>query len=291
MHLAVPARVRCATPVDVYGQPMLRPASLSGVGGIGVTVVALHGNGGGASRFSSVREHMTPDVCLRPVTLPGFGLRPADKRLDSAAGYAERLHDQLAGEPPPVVLLGHGVGASIALELLQARVATVAGAILHSPVGARLDERLLPRLLRLPGAAPLSRRVISSRLTRPVVRRALLADWQRDGPGDALGRGARARTERLLDGYRHCEVFGQMLAVFDADWFAGLHAVDLPAVLLWGERERPPGAAAADDYLRLLPRARVRTVPGWGRFPMVAHPAGYAAEVSDLARALVGATV
>lgn len=261
------------------------------MGGKRVTVVALHGNGGGASRFAAVREHMAPDVLLRPVTLPGFGLRPADKRLDSAAGYAERLRDQLAGEPPPVVLLGHGVGASIVLELLQRHAAMVAGAILHAPVGARLDERLLARLARLPGAAPLSRRMISSRLTRPVARRALLANWRRDGPGDGPGPEAAAGAERLLDGYRHCEVFGQMLAIVDADWFEGLHPVDLPAVLLWGERERSPGDATADDYLRLLPRARVRTVPRWGRFPMVAHPAGYAAEVAGLARGLVGATV
>ncbi|MDP8977133.1 MAG: alpha/beta hydrolase [Actinomycetota bacterium] len=260
--------------------------------GTQVTVVALHGNGGGLSSFAPVRERMAPDVRFRPVTLPGFGLRPVDRRLDSAAGYAERLRDQLAPEPSPLVVLGHGVGASLVLELLQRRPVTVAGAILHAPVGAPRDERPERRLLRLPGAAPLTRRAISSRLTRPVARRALLADWSRDraGPGEGAG-DAAGRADRLLDGYRHCAVFAQMPDIVDAEWFAGLEPVDLPAVLLWGERERCPGTDAVGDYLRLLPRGRARTVPGWGRFPMVAHPAGYAAEVASLARGLVGAAV
>ncbi|MBW3602771.1 MAG: alpha/beta hydrolase [Actinobacteria bacterium] len=267
------------------------------MGGKRVTVVALHGNGGGLSSFAPVREHMAADVRFRAVTLPGFGLRPRDKRLDGPAGYAGRLREQLVGEAPPLVLLGHGVGACIVLELLQRHPATVSGAILHAPGGAPRDERIGRRLLRLPGAAPLTRWAISGHLTRPVARRALVADWRRDraGPGEGAGErewaGMAGRADRLLDGYRHCAVFGQMLDIADADWFSGLRPVDLPAVLLRGERERSPCADAVDDYLRLLRRGRVRTVPGWGRFPMVAHPAGYAAEVADLARGLVGATV
>src|SRR5687768_8164295 len=44
-----------------------------------VTLVAVHGNGGGAHRFARVAPLMPPDVSMTAVTLPGFAAVPADR--------------------------------------------------------------------------------------------------------------------------------------------------------------------------------------------------------------------
>ena len=66
-----------------------------------------------------------------------------------------------------------------------------------------------------------------------------------------------------------------------------LRPIDVPAALLWGEAERLLAVDQVRDYQALLPRSTIRTVPGWGHFPMIERPDQYATEIAALARALV----
>ena len=59
-----------------------------------VTVVAVHGNGGGGERFALASRAMPIGTRLVAPTLPGFSTRPRDPSLTTVAGYA----DHLAGE-------------------------------------------------------------------------------------------------------------------------------------------------------------------------------------------------
>ena len=70
-------------------------------------------------------------------------------------------------------------------------------------------------------------------------------------------------------------------------WFRSLRPVDVPAALLWGERERVLTVDQLDDYRALLPHPLVRTVPGWDHFPMIEQPEEYADEIVSLARELI----
>lgn len=244
-----------------------------------VTVVAVHGNGGGAHRFSLVGPRMPADVRLVAVTLPGFARRPPDATLRSLSDYAALVASWVRAEPRPRVILGHGIGGSIALELVQQQrhAAELDGLILHAPVGTRLDRRLFPRLMALPGARELGRRLLASSALRLLFRRLLFSRTVPVGYSD-----------RFFDEYGDCSVFGQMFDLITPAWFQALRPTTLPAALLWGEDERLLSVDQVGDYLVLLPRARVRVVPGWGHFPMAERPAEYAAEVAALARGLVG---
>jgi len=42
-----------------------------------ITVVAVHGNGGGAFRFERARPYLPPEIRFEPMTLPGFAARSA----------------------------------------------------------------------------------------------------------------------------------------------------------------------------------------------------------------------
>jgi pimeloyl-ACP methyl ester carboxylesterase len=241
-----------------------------------ITVVAVHGNGGGAYRYARVVPLMPPDVRLAPITLPGFANVPANPALRSLRDYATVLAHIVAGQPRPRVLLGHGIGGSIALELIQDHAAMLDGLILHAPVGTRLDRRLFPRLMAVPGARRIGQHLLASRLLRPVYRRLFFSPAV-----------PTAYLDRFFDEYRQCSVFSQMFDLITPTWFRGLRPTTLPAALLWGEAERLLAVDQVRDYQALLPGAVTRSVPGWGHFPMIERPDQYAAEIAALARALV----
>lgn len=141
-----------------------------------LTIVALHGNGGGAFRFDRVKPYMPNEVSFRAVTLPGFADVPRDPTLETMRDYAEDLYRLIAAEVRPLILLGHGIGGSITLEFGQHFASAVDGLILQAPVGARLASRFFPKLMALPGARRIGRRLFSARLAHPFFRRLLFSE-------------------------------------------------------------------------------------------------------------------
>jgi pimeloyl-ACP methyl ester carboxylesterase len=247
-----------------------------------VTVIALHGNGGGGFRFSRVPA--VDGIDLRTPTLPGFAAEARDPALRTMADWAAlvaRWCDEITAADPDgrrPVLLGHGIGGSLVLEVLRHRADAVAGVILHAPVGAGLDRRKFPRFMQLPGVRPLVRWMIASRPLRPVWRRRFFHQ-----PVPA------AFMDRFFGEYRHCATFGDWFDLITAPWFASLRPVEVPAVLLWGAGERLLGPEQIDAFRPLLPRASVRVVEGWDHFPMIEQPDEYGRVVAECARELDGA--
>lgn len=250
-----------------------------------VLVVAVHGNGGGARRFSLLSDPLADDVLLRAVTLPGFGAAPADPSLRSVADYADRLaelieaerrHAELA-DGDPVVVLGHGIGGSIALDLASRRPSTLDGLLLHAPVGADLDTRWFPRVMR---STPVRRAVrigISSPLARPLLRRVFFPDG---APREVL--------DGFFEDYRRCASFDQMFDIIDAAWFDALAPVDgLAAVVVWGSGDRVLRSGQADAITAKVPGAASEVIEGWDHFPMLEQPDEYAEVIARLARRLV----
>lgn len=239
-----------------------------------LTLVAVHGNGGGGFRFQRVRPHIAGDIRFEAVTLPGFGGRPADPTLRTLTDYAERLWSEVSELGGPMVMLGHGIGGSIALDMIQRH--PVDGLIIHAPVGTRLDERLFPKLMKPEPIRRLVRWGIASRLTRPLTSRVFFS-------GDVP---TEYRNEFLSE-YARAEAFSQMFDLITPEWWETLRAVDLPSVLLWGSEDRVLGADQVDDYRGLLPQAEIEVVPGWDHFPMVEQPAEYARTITSIARRLL----
>jgi pimeloyl-ACP methyl ester carboxylesterase len=236
-----------------------------------VTVVAVHGNGGGGRRFARLQPWIPDHVRIEAITLPGFDDRPGEPGTDTLAGLADALGRELERFDRPVVL-GHGIGGSFALELTQRRPELFGALVLHAPVGARLDTRWFPRLMRLPGAKPAVRRAIASAAMRPLWRRGFFTD-----PIDPVA------LDEFFEAYRRCEAFEAMFDVITPGWFAGLHPVSLPSVIWWGARDRVLRAEQADDFRRVLPRATVEIVPDWDHFPMIERPKEYADALAALA--------
>jgi pyruvate,water dikinase len=238
-----------------------------------LTLVAVHGNGGGGFRFARVEPHVADHVRFVAVTLPGFGGRPGDPGLRTLPDYAEALWQEIDHLPRPLVVLGHGIGGSIALDMVQRH--EVDALILHAPVGTRLEQRWFPRLMRPEPVRALVKWGISSRITRPLVGRRF---FSRSVPADY--------RNRFLDEYGRADAFSQMFDIITASWWDTLEPVDVPALMLWGADDRVLGADQVADYRALLPQAWIDVVPGWGHFPMVDGPADYAGVITDWAERL-----
>ena len=239
-----------------------------------ITLVAVHGNGGGGFRFARVEPHVSDRIRFEAVTLPGFGGRPGDPTLQSLPDYAEALWREIEHLPRPLVVLGHGIGGSIALDMVQRH--EVDALILHAPVGTRLERRWFPRLMKPEPVRSLIKWGISSRLTRPLVGRRF---FSRDVPVDY--------RNDFLDEYGRADSFSQMFDIITAEWWNALAPVEMPALMLWGSDDRVLGADQVADYRALLPRAWTDVVLGWGHFPMVEGPADYANVITDWAERLV----
>ncbi len=240
-----------------------------------VAIVAVHGNGGGASRYAFVAPAMPDDVEFRPVTLPGFSTEPRDPSLRALGDYADRVADLFADLDQPI-LLGHGIGGSIALDLASRRPELLGGLVLHAPVGASLDTRLFPRVMRTRVVRSAVRRGISSRLARPVLRRIF---FPHGAPHEVL--------DVFFEEYRHCEAFGDMFDLIDRSWFDSITPVgDVPAVLLWGQNDRVLRSGQSDEIRSKLPDAEVVIREGWDHFPMIEQPQEYADEIVAIARRL-----
>lgn len=242
-----------------------------------LTVIAVHGNGGGAFRFSLLPRTLADGVDLHAITLPGFEGVALPPGPVSVATFADALADELRRVEGPRVVLGHGIGGSIALDALERNPGIAEGLILHAPVGARLDERLFPRIMSTPAVRTTVQWAISARLTRLVASRLLF----RDAPPGF--------TDRFLAEYRRCQAFGAMFEILTAEWFDALAPLDVPATVLWGEHDRVLGSDQAAEIEALVPGAERVVVPGWGHFPMIDDPDDYAKRVAEIARRLAAA--
>ena len=161
-----------------------------------LTLVALHGNGGGGFRFDRIKPYLPPEIQFQAVTLPGFAGEPPEPALRTLQDYANKLRVMIAGEARPVVLLGHGIGGSIALEFVQHHAAEVDALILHAPVGTQLETRRFPRLMASPIVCQFGQWLFSSAIARPVFRRLL---FSKPVPSRYL--------DRFFNEYRQCTVF------------------------------------------------------------------------------------
>ena len=246
----------------------------------GSPVVLLHGLTDAWRSFRPVMEHLPPD--LRVLASTHRGHAGAD-RPATGYGVGELAEDSLAVMDDAgivrAVIVGHSLGAGIALRLAVAHPERVAGLVL---IGAFATPTANSGVLELAQVVdelvdPVDRAFVvefqSSTLAEPVPEpfmEAVIAD-SASVPAH-VWRGA-------LRGFLAC------------DHLEGLESIRVPTRLVWGDRDAFVPAADQQLLLDRIPTAELHVVQGGGHDPHWEQPARFAAELTEFVRAAVPVAV
>jgi pimeloyl-ACP methyl ester carboxylesterase len=201
--------------------------------------VLIHGIGMGRSVFADLAAHLDGSGEVVALDLPGYGEAPEPERVLTMERTADLVGAYLAANVgEPAVLVGHSMGAQVAIEVAARHPRAVARLVLVGPTvdpAARTAPRQLGRLLR---------------------------DIAVESP-KVIALGAR---EYVRAGPRLSTKFQAMLTHRPEDV---LHRVGAPTLVLRGEHDRVAPRAWCERITAALPDGRFVEVPDHGHETMI----------------------
>ena len=263
--------------IELDGEPVFYRETA----GSGTAVVFLHSVPTSSDDwlpFLGAGRALAPD-------LPGFGRSSKGGHLGYAladhARFVARLLDSVLPQET-VALAGHGWGGAVALAYAQAHAGRVARLALIDPLPL-FDGFTWPRPIRrllTPGIGEL----VMGSVTRRRLGRALRAGaadpeaWTRDRVEPVWEQFDQGTQRAILRVARSVTPAGLAAAG------AGLSALQVPALVLWGERDPWLPVAFADAYAERLASAEVVRVPRGGHWPWLEDPSVVERVTSFLAK-------
>ncbi|HUO84077.1 MAG TPA: alpha/beta fold hydrolase [Thermoanaerobaculia bacterium] len=216
--------------------------------GTGPPLVLLHGLSGSFEWWKKNINALAERFTVFGVDLVGFGAdrtltdAPLPLPLDDAVTLVERWITARIGEP--VHLVGHSMGGAIAIHFAASFPASTRSLTLVSSAG-------LPVMLR-PG--PHVRAMLRPPSTLLSFVPVLMRDFMRAGPtsvGLALSEVLRRDVSSILP------------------------TLDIPTLLIWGDRDPVIPLSYAERFRQLLPASSLEVLDGAGHVPMWDQPARF----------------
>jgi pimeloyl-ACP methyl ester carboxylesterase len=246
--------------------------------GAGRPLLLIHGASGGAANWYRVLPAVSQRRHVYSIDLPGFGLsetlEPKSPIGQQVAGLLLRWLD--AQRIDRLSVVGTSFGGFVGLRLAQlARDRVEALAVIDS-VGFGRSLPLALRLACLPLISAFALRP-SRAGTRWQFEKLMMADSGSLPPAERaalleyLWQSAHAANHaRLARGFgMFTSLAGQREVLSDDE----LRALDLPVLILWGERDRFLPSEHADRAAALVPFAQCRIIPRAGHSPNWEAPA------------------
>jgi pimeloyl-ACP methyl ester carboxylesterase len=246
--------------------------------GDGVPVLMFHGYADSADTWRQMlallarRGHKA-----LAVDLPGFGaadrLRPTPilPQLDEFAAAATRY----AGGRPrqPVVVIGNSLGGCVSIRLAERHPELLAGIVGVAPAGLEMTrllylvqrDPLLHSLLALPTPLPgVVLRAAVARLYRQLAFARPAAVDPNVISAFTYHHRDRARVAHYLDTAHR--LIPELREPFE------LSRIEVPVLLIWGDRDRLVFHRGAERVLNEVPDARLELLEGLGHCPQVEAP-------------------
>ena len=248
--------------------------------GSGPPLVLLHSAGMGASQWRGVAERLEDRRRLLMPNLRGYGRTPppdpAAPPLDEEAAVVQEMA-RVAGQP--VHLVGHSLGALVALHHALQNPETVAGLTLIEPVIVGIlyndlaaGDGAAGRSLDEIGAMIEAFRAATALEDTAAAMRAFTEYWEGPGAWDAIPAAARlpffARAAKMAADVD--------LAWADRTGRDALAALGCPAQVLSAERTTPAARDMAQRIVDALPNAAFAAIADAGHMAPVSHPAAVA---------------
>jgi pimeloyl-[acyl-carrier protein] methyl ester esterase len=237
-------------------------------------LVLLHGWGMNAGVWEGLPAPVTGARRLAPVELPGHGTALFPAANPSLEGWAEAC---LQGAPERAVWLGWSLGGLVALQVALQAPERVCGLVLMAAT---------PRFVRAPEwpqAMPPETlaQFHDGLLVDPSLTLDRFLALQVRGSEAARETLRTLRQEIAMRPAPAAAALAQGLSILrDSDLRARLAELRCRTLWLFGERDTLVPAGVAERIAGLLPKARVRVIPGAGHAPFLSHPAEVGAEIT-----------
>jgi pimeloyl-ACP methyl ester carboxylesterase len=249
--------------------------------GCGEPLVLIHGLATTRQIWSMVTPALAASHRVVTLDVPGFGESvPAGPGFELDA-VAQRIARGLAarGVRAPFDLVGHSMGAGIALALADARPRSVRRLILVAPAG--LSSVPWPASTVLVAAA--DRLLAIRRALGPLTdvrwgRRLLLGLAAADGAGIPP-----TQARLMIDASAGAQRTSTALAgITRGDLAALLQRNTVPLGVIWGAEDRTVRARNVDRVRAVRPDVQVVIIERAGHVPMVERPRAFAAALERL---------
>lgn len=232
----------------------------------------LHATGFNAESYRGLYTALGPDLDVYAMDARGHGFSkaPADpKKLRSWAPFRRDLEAFVETLPPPLVLAGHSMGATVSMELAARRPDLVQGLVLVDPVIVPPAHVVLAtlarffgqsaRLIPIAGLAAKRRMEFASReaAVDNFVGKGPFRTWPRDwieayvaGGTVLTTSGARLSCDRAWE--------SRTFAVSTTNPYRALRKVRCPITLITREADGPPfPRASREAFMRQQPGTRL----------------------------------
>ncbi|MCP2168810.1 alpha/beta fold hydrolase [Goodfellowiella coeruleoviolacea] len=260
------------------------------------TAVYVHGLGGSATNWTDLANLLAGSAHGVAVDLPGFGQSEPPAGFDFAlTSHAAVVADYLAGlDRGPVHLLGNSMGGAIAMLVAAERPELVRTLTLVSPAvpDLRPDLRRMadPRmpLAYLPVLGGPVRRQLASLTPRQRAEQMIRLCFADPGrvPEHRVAESAQEIAGRLGLPWAADAINRSTLGLIRA-WLVPrarslwqvAPRVSVPALVVWGDRDRLVSVRKAARTAELLPRGRLLVLPGTGHCAQMEQPVSVARAV------------
>ncbi len=247
-------------------------------------VCFLHGLGGSIEAWHKTLGMLGAAHHVLAVDLPGCGCtqRPSvfpEDTLGVFAHFVAQFFDMKAHQPG--FLVGHSLGGTVALEFALRYPDRLRGLVLVASAGFATDVALPLRLASLPGVGEFVLRpnwkVTERSLRSLAADPAIITEDEIDAAYYLASLpGAQYAFLDLLRVY--CDLSGldrgEVSRIVD-----GLSRLDLPVLIIWGDRDMIIPIDAASVAMARLPMARMVVLEGCGHVPMIETPLTFSALV------------
>jgi pimeloyl-ACP methyl ester carboxylesterase len=238
-------------------------------------IIMIHGFGSSLYTWDAWANMLSTTWRVVRFDLPGFGLTGPDPTNDysdeRSLAVLAALMDRL--EIAHATLVGNSIGGKIAWKFAVENPARVDRLVLVSPDGFASPGFEYGKKPDVPAML----RALPYVLPRYLLRMSLLPAY---GDAAALSDSVvdRYRDMMLVPGVRAAMV-ARMEQVTVEDPVPLLGRIEVPTLLVWGEKDGMIPFANAYDYLKAIPRSSLAALPGLGHVPQEEAPSASIAPV------------
>lgn len=226
------------------------------------TIVALHGAGMTGAVFGGMAPHLL-EHSFRALTFPGHDVKSGTGLLPDIAGMAAWVKSRLENGPDDVVLLGHSMGALVALaacDAPQVKGIVLLGAAAKMPVNADL---------------------LKTAVDAPNDAIGMIVKW-----GIFAGHPQVGAVRTVLSSIMHAanpDAVGVDLAACNnfKDGETLAKTVKIPALVISGDQDKMVKTADAQAFAQSIAGAEFGVLKDCGHTPMVEKPIDTAQVLRD----------